>query len=175
VGVVAVIALACLYGLSEQRVVASHAGATTVAKPQCDRETVRSALLSFLTAYNQGELSRLDSMFAPEPAFQWYSVNPPGKRLRASARRRATLIDYFRVRHEKRERLGLVSFQFNGNWGDHGNFGMVLKRSVVDFAGGEWFRLDAKGVAECGDGPVSFIVMSLGTPKPPSATGRARS
>lgn len=154
------------FNAAERNAAASDSRASAAAQSDCTSTTVRSALVSFLTAYNEGDLERLDSLFAEPPAFQWYSANGPGQRIGSSARQRDTLIGYFRARHRLGDLLNLVSFQFNGNWGGHGNFGMVLKRSISNFRQGEWFRLQAKGAAECAGRSPLFTVMSLGKPKP---------
>ncbi len=121
-----------------------------------------------MTAFNRGDDERLEDLFAQAPAFQWYSSSAPGKRENPKARNRGTLIDYFRRRNEVGDRLGLLSFQFSGNWGGHGNFGLVLRRSVPGFRNGDWLRVNAKGTASCDGDSVQFVVMTLGPPEPRS-------
>jgi hypothetical protein len=173
VGIAAVGLLA--FNTAGRNAAASDSRASAASQSDCTRASVRSALVAFLKAYNQGDLERLDSLFAERPAFQWYSANGPGERIGSSARERNTLIGYFQARHRRGDLLSLASFQFNGNWGNYGNFGMVLKRSVSNFRQGQWFRLEAKGAAECVGRSALFIVMSLGEPKPQGAKALARS
>ncbi|HVY77930.1 MAG TPA: hypothetical protein VG898_05440 [Solirubrobacterales bacterium] len=139
--------------------------ATARAGGACGSAVARAAVSSFVTSFNRGDHERLDALFAPSPAFQWYSQNAPGARLGRRAKDRDTLIAYFRARHSAGDRLGLVSFQPNA--GDNGrrNFGLVLRRSVKGFRHGDWFRLDAKGTVECSAGKADLIVLSLGAPR----------
>lgn len=130
----------------------------------CTAEGTRSAVSAFVIAYNQGDYEALDSLFASPPDFEWYSSNRPGTRLGAKAKRRGTLIAYFRARHRAGERLGLVAFQFNDNSSGHGNFGFVLRRRLPGFRNGEWFRTDAKGATVCNGGSAQMIVISIGGP-----------
>jgi len=134
----------------------------------CKAGATRTTLASFVTAFNRGNLSKLDALFAAPPAFQWYSSNAPGLRRAAAAHNRATLIAYFRARHLKRDRLRLVSFTFHGNSNAGGNFAFKMKRSAADYRHGAWFGLIGKGAAVCSDQaapePVQFIVVSVGGP-----------
>jgi hypothetical protein len=81
-----------------------------------------------------------------------------------AARRRDSLIPYFRSRHAKRDNLRLTSFQFNGNSPHWGNFGFVMTHSASDFMGGRRFRQGGKGAAVCDPDGVRFIVFTFGTP-----------
>jgi hypothetical protein len=138
------------------------------ARSACASAEIRVALASFVDAHNRGDSGRLDSLFAEEPEFEWYSTSSPGERLGQEARRRRTLIRYFRRRHAAGDRFDLRSFGFNGNSAGHGggyrNFEMRMRRRVEGYRQGEWFRSWGKGAAVCGDGdPARFIVISLGT------------
>ena len=164
-------------GLLLAIVVAANASATPQA--DCSSREVKSAVRSFVTAFNQGDHERLDALFADKPEFQWYSSPRPGPRLGREARRRDTLIDYFRARHAAKDRLSLVSFGFNGNGGRYADFEMTVRRLSPGFRHGSWFLAIGKGAATCGGGSVEFVVMSHGRPLPQPAgaraTGRARS
>jgi len=129
----------------------------------CRSGEIRSALDSFAHAYSGGDFPRLDRIFAPEPRFEWYSTDAPGRRLSRSAKNRATLIPYFRARHERHDRIALRSFRFNGNAPRWGNFQFTLRRRTDGYRGGAWFRVWGKGAASCEADEVSIFVVSLGT------------
>jgi hypothetical protein len=131
----------------------------------CTRATTRAAVLSFVTAFNHGDYESLDAQFAQPPAFRWYYSPQPGRRLIKPSERNH-LVDYFQARHQAGDRLGLISFQFNGDSGRYGNFGLEMRRSTDSFRNGAWFRLDAKGALICADHSTQFIVMTLGRPAP---------
>ena len=131
----------------------------------CTGATTRAAVLSFITAFNKGDFESLDAQFAQPPDFRWYSSPQPGRRL-IKRSDRARLVDYFRSRHQAKDRLGLISFQFNGDSGNYGNFGLELRRSSAGFRNGAWFRLNAKGSLICAEQSTQFIVMTLGVPEP---------
>ena len=131
----------------------------------CSKGETRSALVSFVRAFNAGDYRRLNASFADASWFRWYSSNPPGQRRDPQAQQRGTLIRYFRTRHAQHDRFRLVSFTFNGDSGGYANFVWKMRRSASDFRGGAWFTAEAKGAAIC-DGPdLRFIVMSLGGPE----------
>jgi hypothetical protein len=139
------------------------------ARPACAPTETRAALASFVAAHNRGDSERLDSLFAEEPEFEWYSTSAPGERLGQGARRRGSLIPYFERRHAAGDRFDLRSFGFNGNAAGHGgaygNFEMRLRRRVPGFRDGDWLRSWGKGAAICGGAgdSVRLIVISLGT------------
>lgn len=103
----------------------------------------------FVAAFNDGDFQALDSLFAQEPAFEWYATGAPGERLLPLAGDRPSLMPYFRERHEFEERMVMNSLRFNGNTRTlrpYGNFEYTLTRSASDlpptpFAG--------KGAAFC--------------------------
>ncbi len=159
-----VIALVAL-GLGAQ----SLAAATT---SHCTSAVTREAIVSFIAAFNRGDYESLDTQFAPPADFEWYSSGRPGLRLGSKSRDRDTLLGYFRARHRAGDRLGLVSFGFNGDSGRHGNFELELRRSATGFRDGEWFRVVGKGALICGADSTQFIVMSLGGPEPPRGARR---
>jgi hypothetical protein len=138
------------------------------ATSDCTSQATRSALASFVSAFNRGDAQQLDSLFAQPPLFQWYSSNVPGLRNMPAAQDRNTLITYFRARHVKRDRMRLVSFSFTGNSHGAGNFIFKMKRAAGDYRNGAWFGLIGKGAAVCSDEateqPVRFVVLSLGGP-----------
>ena len=132
----------------------------------CTGSTARAAVLSFVKAFNEGDYESLDAQFAQPPDFHWYSSPGPGRRL-IKARDRDRLVDYFRARHRAEDRLHLISFQFNGDSGRYGNFGLEMRRSAADFRNGAWFRLNAKGALICAGESTQLTVMTLGVPSRP--------
>lgn len=134
----------------------------------CTPGATRTAVASFVSAFDRGDYHQLDRLFARPPLFQWYSSSVPGLRMTTVARNRASLIAYFRARHLKRDRLRLVSFTFTANSYGYGNFVFKMMRSAADYRRGASFGLIAKGAALCSDQPsqqpVQFIVMSVGGP-----------
>lgn len=134
---------------------------------RCDVATVRAMLHAFVDAYNGGDLRRLDRLFS-RTGFIWYSANPPGARVGAEAKRRATLIAYFRRRHRHGDRLALKALRFNGleRDGDVAHFQLTARRRADDFRNGTWFALTGKGTVDCAKPPVAFAVLSLGGARP---------
>jgi hypothetical protein len=134
----------------------------------CTPGVTRTAVASFVSAFDRGDYHQLDRLFAEPPLFQWYSSSVPGLRMTTAARNRTSLIAYFRARHLQRDRLRLVSFAFAANSYGYGNFVFKMRRSAADYRRGVWFGLIAKGAAVCSDQPsqppVQFIVMSVGGP-----------
>jgi hypothetical protein len=151
---------------------ASWVGGTTRASAEiasdCTPGATRTALASFVSAFNGGDYQQLDGLVAVSPLFQWYSSNMPGLRRTAEAHSRESLIAYFRARHLKHDRLRLVSFTFTANSRGYGNFVFKMRRSAADYRRGAWFGLIGKGAAVCFDQPseqpVQLIVVSVGGP-----------
>ncbi len=131
----------------------------------CTAKQTRSALTSFVAAFDAGSYRRLDTLFAGPSWFRWYSSSAPGERFDPEARKRDTLVSYFRTRHAKRDRFRLVSFTFTGDSLGFGNFVWKMKRSAGDFRDGAWFTAEAKGATLCEGGSVRFIAMSVGAPE----------
>jgi hypothetical protein len=131
----------------------------------CTKSETRSALVSFVRAFNAGDYRRLNELFAGHPWFRWYSSSAPGARLDAQAQQRSTLISYFRDRHARSDRFKLVSFRFTGNSNGFGNFTWKMERSAADFRDRAWFVTEAKGAAVCQGGDARFVVMSIGAPE----------
>jgi hypothetical protein len=143
---------------------AGMAGSTAAGPPKtttpCDRPDTKEVLGSFVGAFDSGSFAKLDALFAPEPAFQWYSSPAPGRRLGAAAKRRDTLIPYFRRRHAKGDRFRLLAFDWNGRSAHWSNFAFDLRRSEP--GGGGWFSTNGKGAAICDSGAPNLIVLTLG-------------
>jgi hypothetical protein len=130
----------------------------------CARAQTRAAFDSFLAAFDGGDQAKLDSLFAAEPDFQWFSSGVPGPRVRHDAFDRHTLLAYFRARHRHGDRLWLLDFHFAGRSPRWSGFSFDLRRRSRDFRGGRWFRTTGKGAAVCDGGRARFIVLSIGGP-----------
>lgn len=148
-------ALLCLW-----LAIASASAAPSTNTEPCSRDSARSALRSFIDAFNGGSFEKLDALFAQEPDFQWYSAPAPGQRLGADAKRRGTLIPYFRSRHAAGDRFRLRTFDWNGRSAHWSNFGFLALRSKPQTDG--WIRSESKGAAICGGGRPNLITISLG-------------
>jgi hypothetical protein len=131
---------------------------------RCGARLVRLSLNDFSRAFNMGNGDALDSLFAKEPAFRWYSSGRPGERLGDAASRRDTLVGYFADRHERGDRLAVRSFRFVGNATGVGHFHGTFWRSATDFRSGERFVVVVKGAAVCKRGSAAFAVFSVGPP-----------
>jgi hypothetical protein len=151
------VAALLLFGGSAGASQAKPAGSIT----NCTAMQTRSALVSFIAAFDAGDFARLDALFAGSSWFRWYSSGAPGARFDPQARGRSTLIAYFRARHAQRDRFRLMSFTFNGNTLGYGNFIWKMRRSADDFHHGAWFTVEAKGAALCQGASTRFIVMSI--------------
>jgi hypothetical protein len=132
---------------------------------RCDVVTVKRILTRFVDAYNRGDTARLDTLFARE-GFHWYASNGPGVRELPGARRRGTLVAYFRARHRQNDRMILRSYRFNGYEAERqlAHFELEGKRRADDFLSGEWFGFDGKGALDCSQARPSITVMFIGGP-----------
>jgi hypothetical protein len=124
----------------------------------CTQRGTRTIVFSFVQALKRGDFARLDMLFAPRYVFKWYSTTAPGARLAGHSGNRATLIPYFRVRHQKHERLTIRSFKFNGNGGGFGHFEFFLTRKADDLAP---TRYAGKGAIDCLGKPRAIAVWSM--------------
>ena len=102
----------------------------------CDERGSRDLVVTFINAFNRGDIRRLDTIFARGMWWRWYSVSStPGRRIQKAAYNRKTLTTYFRARHKLHERLQLRSLQFNGHSLGFGNFQYELLRRADDMKG----------------------------------------
>ncbi len=104
---------------------ASQGGGAQSAGETCDRRTVAGLVRSFVRAYNEGDAARLESIWAAEPDFEWYSVSPD-EREQAAAFDRETLMAYFEERHGLGDRLDLQALRV-GPADDRGAFGIAYR------------------------------------------------
>lgn len=137
----------------------ASAATTLAAAPKPCTSAVRSLVVGFVEAFNEGDLVRLDDLFAPRRAFKWYSTNGPGARLNDAAYDRETLVHYLGRRHEGGEQLELRSFKFNGNTAGYGHFEYGVVRSADDLAPTNY---DGKGAAICTATANAIAVWSMG-------------
>jgi hypothetical protein len=128
----------------------------------CQAPVIRGLVGEFVQAFNRGDSARLDRLFAQPPAFKWYSSGAPGRRLRAAAHRRDTLVRYFRARHDRGDTLRVESLRFIRGSGGLGHFGGTFRRSARDFRAGRPFVIPGKGAALCAADGARFVVVSLG-------------
>jgi hypothetical protein len=131
----------------------------------CDVGALHRTLVAFVDAFNRGDLRRLDRLFS-RTGFVWYSSGAPGERLLPEAKRRVTLMDYFRARHRAGDRIELRGYRFNAydRARSLGHFELRARRRAGDFEGGRRFGLVAKGALDCSRAPVTIAVLSLGSP-----------
>lgn len=128
----------------------------------CGKPKARQAFGSFLRAFNGGDYETLNSLFAAQPAFAWFSSNDPGTRLRKGAERRDTLVPYFRWRHSEHDRLRAAHLTVNTGARHSTGLGFELRRSAADFRHGRWLAVSGKASLTChGRGP-KFLAVSLG-------------
>jgi hypothetical protein len=130
---------------------------------RCDADSVGRTLAAFVSAYNRGELRRLDRLFS-KSRFAWYSAPAPGSRLLQDAANRKTLIPYFRRRHRHGDRLTLLSFTSGYDKARQlAHFQLKVRRHARDLAGGA-AELGGKGALTCLKPPVAIVALSLGGP-----------
>ena len=130
---------------------------------RCDVAAVRATLVAFVSAYNSGDLERLDALFSRQ-RFVWYSSGEPGMRLRGEAANRKSLMAYFQRRHGRGDRLSPLTVRFNGYDAKRklGHFELKGERRAEDFRGGVWFALRGKGALDCSKPPVKIAALSIG-------------
>jgi hypothetical protein len=126
---------------------------TASAGEPCDERGTRELVARFITAFNRGDVNRLDRLFARGMWWRWYAVGTaPGKRIQKAAYNRTTLTKYFRTRHRQRERLQLLSFQYVGRWDGYGHFQYELLRSAADMRAPQPRTYVGKGAMSCWTG-----------------------
>jgi hypothetical protein len=138
---------------------ANPAGGQT-ARNDCSRAGVEELVRGVMGAFNRGDVLAFDRLVAEEPAFQWFSVSgAPGRRIRAAAFDRTTLLRYVSSRHRRGERQRLFRFRFNGRGAVHAHFDFSVVRSASDHPAE---RVTGKGAVDCTLRAPSIAVWSLG-------------
>jgi hypothetical protein len=130
----------------------------TIATKACSESEARELVNSFLAAFNDGEVGKLDKLVSTR-AFVWWSTDAPGQRIQADARERSTLVAYFADRHLHKDHLVLESFRFNGQSGQFGNFEFELLRSANDAVSAMPYV--GKGAFDCLNPPYALSVWSM--------------
>jgi hypothetical protein len=126
---------------------------TASAGQSCDERGTRALVDRFITAFNRGDVKRLDRLFTRGMWWRWYAVGTaPGKRIQKAAFNRNTLVKYFRARHKQHERLELLSFQYNGRSNGYAHFQYELLRRADDMAAPLPRTYVGKGAMSCWTG-----------------------
>lgn len=141
---------------------ARHGSGRASSSGACGDAQARRAFTSFLAAFNRGDYATLDSLFAAQPAFVWFSSNDPGTRLGKEAERRDTLVPYFRRRHSEHDRLRQIHLTVTTAAQHSRGLGFELRRSAADFRDGKWLAVSGKASLTCHGGRPKFRVISLG-------------
>jgi hypothetical protein len=138
--------------------------ATAASRERACGTTAHRLVVRFVEAYNKGDVRRLDRIFAPEPAFFWYSAPGPGQRFSPAAEDRASLMPYFAARHAAGDRLRLKRWQYNGRRAtdDTGHFEFTFRRRTPGVRGGRSYDAVGKGAIACARRQI--IVTSVGGP-----------
>ena len=139
-----------------------QARATT--QGSCDAAEAHAVFNEYLVAFKRGQYTDLQALFATKPDFLWYAVSPPYGRTGQRAQNRLALLSYWRARHAKQERLGVVRFNFASTQERDGallaNFNGQLIRKANDLPSE---RRGFKATLRCGADATQFIVLSIGT------------
>jgi hypothetical protein len=123
----------------------------------CDPGAAAATIKQFVSAFNRGDIARLDRLFAESPDFRWYSAPGPDARLGRESHRRATLRSYFIRRHRQRERLLVLRV----HEGPNGNVPVVFRRRARDLRP----QIAAsKAAVDCSVTPHRIVVVSIGGP-----------
>lgn len=146
---------------SSQETVSATGGTVPCSGPQ-----TRQLVWDFFTAFNRGDLAGLDELFAPAPAFRWYSSAAPGRRLGPAARRRGNLIPYFSARNAKHDVFNDQRVHLSASAPHWSNFWFEARRAADGFRGGKHFAVVGKGSAICRSEHAQLIVVTVGRPHP---------
>lgn len=124
---------------------------------RCDVTALRATFGAFVRAYNRGELRMLDRLFAREPRFVWFSSGGPARS------NRGALLDHLQRRHERDDRLRVLTYRFNGyeRERDHGHFEFEAQRRADDLADGRWLEVAGKGALDCAAPPVTIALLFI--------------
>jgi hypothetical protein len=119
---------------------------------------MRTTFGAFVRAYNRGELGTLDRLFAREPRFVWFSSGGPARS------NRDALLDHLRRRHERGDRLRVLTYRFTGyeRERNHGGFQFEAERRADDLADGASLEVSGKGALDCAAPPVTIALLFVG-------------
>lgn len=119
-------------------------------------EDAAGVVREFVAAYNDGDVDRLDELFAPEPDFEWYTVSR-GAREEITAYDRAALAPYFARRHSVGDHLKLLDLHVREARAWHGGFDFSFRLMRSSDQRGAEGRYHGKGAADC-----TIFVWSMG-------------
>jgi hypothetical protein len=138
--------------------VAALGTAPPAAAARCPATTQVQLVRSFVTAFNAGNSRAVNRLFAPEPAFQWFSAIGPDERIGKAAEDRSTLGAYIRNRHRRHDHLTLVRF---GSVDEQGRIDLTLliRRRADDYRPRN--LIPAKQDAVCTRRRAALIVWSM--------------
>lgn len=116
----------------------------------CTPAGVAVLMRALIKAWNAGNAGAVDRLFAPTPAFKWFSMGGPEDRRGKDAEKRSTIRAFVRKRHRRHDRLTLVMVQ--------GNVHFFVRRRADDYHPRN--VIEGKGAAICRHRPWRFIAWS---------------
>ena len=116
----------------------------------CTVEGVAVLMRALIRAWNAGNAGAVDRLFAPTPAFKWFSMGGPEDRRGKDAEKRSTIRAFVRKRHRRHDRMTLVMVQ--------GNVHFFVRRRADDYHPRN--LIEGKGAAICRHPPSRFIAWS---------------
>jgi hypothetical protein len=116
----------------------------------CTPQGVAVLMRALIRAWNAGNARAVDRLFAPTPAFKWFSMGGPEDRRGKDAEKRSTIRAFVRKRHRRHDRMTLVMVQ--------GNVHFYVRRRADDYHPRN--LIEGKGAAICRHPPSRFIAWS---------------
>lgn len=113
----------------------------------CTPAGVAALMRALIKAWNAGNARAVDRLFAPAPAFKWFSMGGPQDRRGKDAEKRSTIRAYVRKRHRRHDRMTLVMVQ--------GNARFLVRRRADDYHPRN--VIEGKAAAICRRPPSRFI------------------
>jgi hypothetical protein len=123
----------------------------------CSAALTKRIVRGVVQAFNSGDTRMLNRLVAPPPKFQWFSAPGPQARFGPAAYRRSTLSEYVQRRHQRHERIVILSVGTSDQ--ADGNFGLVIVRQARDYPRRV---VDAKGKIDCASTPY-LVAWSVGS------------
>lgn len=122
---------------------------SSAARPRCSPSEVLDLVHDFIDAYNRGDVSYLDQIWAQEPDFFWYFDAADPTRRAGLSEQRATLPMHFLRRSLLGDQLHVERLSVSWERGWHGAWDLTfeLRRSSDDAAAEG--RHHGKGAATC--------------------------
>jgi hypothetical protein len=116
----------------------------------CTPAGVAALMRALIKAWNAGNARAVDRLFAPVPAFKWFSMGGPEDRRGKDAEKRSTIRAFVRKRHRRHDRMTLVMVQ--------GNAHFLVRRRADDYHPRNVIK--GKAAAICRHPPSRFIAWS---------------